>query len=247
MFVSLSYIVFESRVTYISLLRTHLDERGRKLTIRSPPEATQMPSTSAQSPSSTLSSVGPTSASDSPELPHTLSIPEHSSPSSALVGSTPAWDPFETSHKLSPAWCPSSVLSPHTGSPSRLVHWLEEPKLSLLRLKLKTNDALLQSPYVEFLGVENGRVKVRDKMDIKLLALEAVSPLLPTSKGDLIIPKDGKLQGIHFSVVRITSNLCVVRKPGTRPTKQNPDIEFAISDLVQVYPPPRHKTRVNVS
>lgn len=84
-------------------------------------------------------------------------------------------------------------------------------------------------------------------MDIKFLAFETVSPLLPALKGDLVIPKDGKMKGIHFSVVRITGDLCVVRKPGTRPTKQNPDIDFAISDLVQVYPAARHTNRANMS
>lgn len=104
---------------------------------------------------------------------------------------------------------------------------------------MKINDPSVQSPYVEFLGVENDLVKVRDKMDIKFVAFESVNPLLPTSKGDLVVPKSGEMQGVRFNVIRIAGDLCVVRKPGTRPTKKNPDAEFAISDLVQVHPAPR--------
>ena len=198
-----------------------------------------MPSTSAQPSPSPLHLVG---------LHTPAWLPSESRTLSDL---SPAWDPSSRTPlprtlDLSPGWDPSS-RTPPSQTPPRPIHWLDNQVLQRSRLKLKIKHPSVQSPYVEFLGVENDLVKVRDKTDIKFVALESVHPLLPTSKGDLIIPKDGKLQGIHFSVVRITSNLCVVRKPGTRPTKQNPDIEFAISDLVQVYPPPRHKTRVNVS
>lgn len=99
----------------------------------------------------------------------------------------------------------------------------------------------MQSPYVELLGVDNGLVKVRDKLHIKFLTFEVVNPLLPASKGDLVIPKEGRMQGVYFHVVRIVDGICVVRRPGIRPTKQHPDVEFAISDLVQVHPAVRRQ------
>ena len=166
-------------------------------------------STSAQPPSSTLNSVRLT---------------------------TPAWDPAESSHMLNPAWDPSSQSSPRTEVGSGPKHWLDDQKLQGSRLKLKTNDLSVQSPYVEFLGVENGLIKVRDKIDIKYLVFASVDPLQPTSKGDLVTPKAGEMRGVHFTVVRITGDKCVVRKPGTRPTKKTPDTEFTTSDLVQVHP-----------
>lgn len=154
-----------------------------------------------------------------------------------LVGHhTPAWAPSESSgmlSDLSPAWDPSS-RTPLAPRPT--VHWLDDPVLQRARLKLKINDPSVQSPYVEFLGVENDLVKVRDKMDVRFVAFGSVSPLLPTSKGDLVVLKAGLMKGVHFNVIRIAEDLCVVRKPGTRPTKKNPDPEFAISDLVQAHP-----------
>lgn len=142
---------------------------------------------------------------------------------------------------LSPAWNPSSRLSPRTDTPDPPNHWLRDGKFQGLRLKLTTTYPSVQSPYVEFLGEEDGLVKVRDKADVKFLPFESVSPLLPTSKGDLVIPQGGEMQGIHFNVVRITGDMCVLRQPGTRPSKKHPDMEFAISDLVQVHPAIRRR------
>ena len=183
-----------------------------------------------------------------------------------LVGSTPAWDSCESScslSDLSPAWDPSSrspilpsysfensdsgqsslQISPASKSlppsPPRPVHWLDNPALQNSRLKLQVNDPSLQSPCVEFLGVENNLVRVRDKRDTKLIAFRSVSPLLPTSKGDLVMLKSAILQGTRFTVIQIAEDRCVLRKPGCRLTKENPDSEFSISDLVQVYPAPR--------
>ena len=48
--------------------------------------------------------------------------------------------------------------------------------------------------------------------------------------------KSAILQGTRFTVIQIAEDRCVLRKPGCRPTKENPDSEFSISDLVQVYP-----------
>ena len=79
-------------------------------------------------------------------------------------------------------------------------------------------------------------VKARDKTDVKFLPLDSINPLSPTSKGDLVTPKAGEMQGTAFNVVRVVGDVCSVRKPGVRPTKKNPDIEFATSDLVQIYP-----------
>ena len=164
------------------------------------------------------------------------SLPPPTTPtgSSTPIGSsTPAWDPCDSSPAdISPAWNPSSQ------SPPRAKHWLDDEVLQCRRLKLKINEPSVQSPCVEFLGLEDDIVKVRDKMDTKFVPLESVSPLHPTAKGDLVIPKAGQMQGVPFHIIRITGDLCVVRKPGMRPTKKNPDPEFAISDLLQIYPAP---------
>lgn len=87
------------------------------------------------------------------------------------------------------------------------------------------------------MGVENDQVRVRDKAGYRLLSFESVDALLPDSKGDLVILKEGEMQGLQFKVIEIAEDRCVIRKPGTkRPTKKNPDHECLISDLVQVYP-----------
>lgn len=115
------------------------------------------------------------------------------------------------------------------------------PHLQGFRLKLKVNDPSVQSPYVEFLGVENNLVRVRDKMDTRFFSFEAVRPLFPASEGDLVIPKEGPMHGVCLRIVRIVHNICTVRKLGVCvPTnKKNPDVQFAIHDLLQVYPPIR--------
>ena len=97
-------------------------------------------------------------------------------------------------------------------------------------------DPAIQSPYLEVSGMENDLVKVRDKANIKFITLNSVSPLLPTSQGELVTARSGEMQGAYFKVIQITEKMCIVRKPGTKPTKKNPDIEFALTDLVQVYP-----------
>ena len=120
-------------------------------------------------------------------------------------------------------------------------HWLDDPILQSSRLKLKTDDPAVQSPYVEFLGIYHNLIKVRDKVDVKLLSFDSVHPLLPTSPGDLVIANGGEMHGVHFNVIQIRGNTCVVRKPGCRPTKKTPDPEFMISDLIQVHPVPRRR------
>ena len=155
-----------------------------------------------------------------------------------LVGLTPAWDSSKSSHiqaDLSPAWDPSS-RSPCANNFRRPIHWLDDPGLQHLRLKLIITGSTTHDPYFEFLGIENDLVKVRDKANIKFLSFDSVSPLPPTSQGELVTPKSGEMQGIHLKVIRITESICVVRKPGTKPTKKNPDTEFALTDLIQVYP-----------
>ena len=167
------------------------------------------------------------------------SISPQASSSSPTSSSTPTWDPSDSSRTdISPAWDPSSRTPPCSQ------HWLHDSALQRHRLKLKVNDPSVQSPYVEFLGLEDDLVKVRDKIDIQFVTLESISPLHPTSKGDLVIPKAGQMQGVPFNVIHISGDSCVVRKPGTRPTKKNPDPEFAISDLLQIHPTPPTGRRV---
>ncbi len=188
--VSMLHTIFDIPIVYLPR-RTHEDEHCNRLVHKGSPK----PSTPAQSSSSTPNS-------DSVELP----------------AGTPTWDPAESSHLLSPAWNPSpqssprhipdvrdsndlSEFSPRTDALSHPNHWLNNQKLHDLRLKLTTSDPSVQSPYVELLGVEKGLVKVRDKLDVRFLTFEVVRPLLPASKGDLVIPIESRMQGIYFSVV----------------------------------------------
>ena len=173
-----------------------------------------------------------------------LSTLEPASSSACVVGKTPAWEPSDSpssSAHLSPAWDPSSrtpLLSRSASPvPPRPVHWLDDPLVWSWRIKLKVNDSTPGSPYVEFLGVENDLVKVRDKADVKFFTLESISPLSPTMKGDLVILKAGDMQGTAFNIIRVAGDICSVCKPGVRLTKKNPDTEYATSDLVQIYPP----------
>ncbi len=71
---------------------------------------------------------------------------------------------------LSPAWDPSS-RTPYTNNSIRPIHWLDDPGLQRLRLKLIMSGSTNQSLYFEFMGVENDLVKVRDKANVKLLTL----------------------------------------------------------------------------
>ncbi len=174
-------------------------------------------------------------------IPPTSTHPPPPIPGS--IACTPLWDSSESTrvpNETSPAWDPSS-RSPRTDAIDRPSHWLDDPILQSSRLKLKTDDSTVQSSHVKFVGVEHNFIKVRDKMDFRLLGIDSVHPLLPTSPGDLVIANGGEMHGVHFNVIQIRGNTCVVRKPGCRPTKKKPDPEFLTSDLIQVYPVPRHR------
>ncbi len=216
----MSVRVFSLCLTYDSLLnRAHQDNRKHRL------QEKQIPLLTVARP---LHSPGPIPSASTQSL---ALIPN-------LVGLTPAWDPSESSHMqsdTSPAWDPLS-RSPYTNNSTRPIHWLDDPGLQRLRLKLIMSGSTIQSPCFEFLGVEDDLVKVRDKANVKLLAFDSVSPLPPTSRGELVTPRSGKMQGVYFKVIQIRENACLVRKPGTKPTKNNPDAEFTLTDLVQVYP-----------
>ena len=161
-----------------------------------------------------------------------LAVAQPSS-STAPVGHTPTWDPLESLEDLSPAWDPSS----RTPGPPRQVHWLDSPHLQQSRIKLMTTDSSVHSPYVEFLSMDGDLVKVRDKVNIKLLPFDSVTPLPPTSDGDLVVPKTGELKGVQLRVLRIEDDTCMLRKLGVcTPTRKNPDRQFALSNVVQVFP-----------
>lgn len=154
-----------------------------------------------------------------------------------MVGFTPTWDP--SSHILSdvsPAWDPSSQTPLPQARPSRPVHWLDDPALEKLRFKLETTDPRVENPFVEFLGMENDQVLVRDKVDNKLVSFESVSAMLPKEVGDMVTLREGELRGVKFKIVEMTKDRCVLRKPGVRPTKKKPDHNCLISDVIQVYP-----------
>lgn len=72
--------------------------------------------------------------------------------------------------------------------------------------------------------------------DNKLLSFDAVTALLPRAKGDLVTPLAGIMQGTIFKVRDFLGEQCVVRQPGKRPRKNEPDPTFLVSDLAQVYP-----------
>ena len=177
----------------------------------------------------------PSSLAHSPDPIHSASTPALTP---NLVGLTPAWDSSDSFHMqadLSPAWDPSS-RSPCASNSIRPIHWLDDPGLQHLRLKLITTGSTTHDPYFEFLGIENDLVKVRDKANIRFLTFDSVSPLPPTSQGELVTPTSGEMQGVYFKVIQIMESICVVRKPGTKPTKKHPDTEFALTELIQVYP-----------
>ncbi|KAF8192199.1 hypothetical protein BJ912DRAFT_925104 [Pholiota molesta] len=141
---------------------------------------------------------------------------------SDLAGLTPAWDPSShTSSHLSPAWDPSSQTPVPQDRPSRPVHWLDDPGFGNSRLKLRSTDPTVESPCVEFMGVENDQVRVRDKAAYRSLSFESVDALLPDSKGDLVTLRAGEMQGLHFKVVEIVEGrkLCISQRE-TNDTKR---------------------------
>ncbi|KAF8199073.1 hypothetical protein BJ912DRAFT_687982 [Pholiota molesta] len=172
-----------------------------------------------------------------------------SSPSAGRAPADPAWDPSSQTpsnitrptgpvHWLDdPAWDLSSQNLIHTVRPTRPVHWLDDPALMGLRVKLRSSEPIVRSPVLEFMGVENGKVRVRDMGDYRNLPFESISPLPPMALGDLVTPNSGELRGTFFKVIEMTGDLCIVRKPGMRPRKRFPDPSFLTANLLQVFPP----------
>lgn len=149
---------------------------------------------------------------------------------------TPLWD--ASAHSLSsfsPAWDPSSRTPIHVTQPPREPHWLEHPRLKGVRLRLKCNVPNLRGQYVEFEGVQDNEVKIRDHMDHLLVPFESITAVHPTKPSAHVTPIVGETMGTKYTVRSFEGNRCVVRKTGGKKDRNPQDPSFLISELVEVF------------
>jgi hypothetical protein len=115
-------------------------------------------------------------------------------------------------------------------------HWLEDIALRRVRIQVRSLEDGPGANVLEVLSMETGHVKVRDGMRTRVVPLDSLEALRPTSLDELVTPISGEKKGTIFKVKRIADGQCSLRIPGQRERKKNPDLRFSISDLVQVYP-----------
>lgn len=101
---------------------------------------------------------------------------------------------------------------------------------------LQSDDPIVESPVVEFIGIEDDKVKVRDKGAYKLVSFDSIKPLHPCKVGDLVTLLAGGMVGNFCKVKIMTGTTCTIRKLGDRPALSRPDPCFLTTDLIQVYP-----------
>ena len=130
---------------------------------------------------------------------------------------------------LSPSWGTSSHTPPYLPQDN---HWLEDVPLSRVRIQVRSLEDGPGGNVLKVLSTETGRVKVRDGMRTRLVPLDSLEALRPTSLEELVTPISGERKGTIFKVKRIDDGQCSLRIPGERERKKNPDLRLSISDLV---------------
>ena len=116
-------------------------------------------------------------------------------------------------------------------------HWLKESAFSATRVKLRRHGDSDESQELEFLRVQDGFAVVQDGMKTCTLDFDSLEPILATDKGQLVTPMTGSEKGQAFQIRSINGGKCEIYKKGTRKTKDNPDLHYTLSDLVEIYPP----------
>jgi hypothetical protein len=107
-------------------------------------------------------------------------------------------------------------------------HWLEDVALRRVRIQVRSLEDGPGGNVLEVLltETETGRVKVRDGMRTRLVPLDSLEALRPTSLEELVTPISGERKGTIFKVKRIDDGQCSLRIPGERERKKKPDLRF---------------------
>jgi hypothetical protein len=149
------------------------------------------------------------------------------------VASTPMPTEEEISHNAD-AWdacAPDPDLSPDGPI------WLSDPVFGRIRVKLRYRENPLPS-YLEFLGMENGLVKVREGMQTKSVPLSSLQALPPTWKNDIVTSFSlGETYGKLYKIRDFDSNCCVLRGFGQKTGRNEKNFLVITHELAQVFPP----------
>ena len=147
--------------------------------------------------------------------------------------STPMPTEGEASHSAD-AWdprAPDPEISPDGPT------WLTDPVFGCTRIKLRYCGNL--SPFdLEFVGMENNLVKVRDGMQQKLGPLSSLQAIPPTWKGDVVTSFSlGETYGKLYKIREFDSEFCVLRGYGQRPGRSEKNFRVSTHELAQIFPP----------
>ena len=147
--------------------------------------------------------------------------------------STPMPTEGETSHSAD-AWdpcAPDPEISPDGPT------WLTDPVFGRTRIKLqyRRNPSLFD---LEFLGMENDLVKIRDGMKQKSVPLPSLEAIPPTSKDGVVTSFSlGETYGKLYKIREFGSEFCILRGYGQRPGRSEKNFHVITCELAQVFPP----------
>jgi hypothetical protein len=151
----------------------------------------------------------------------------------APIASTPMPTEEETSHNAD-AWDPCAQ-DPEI-SPDGLI-WLTDPAFKGIRVRLRyrANPSHLD---LEFLGVANGLVEVRDGMQRKFVPSSGLVAIPPTRNEDTVVSFSlGETYGKIYKIREFNSEFCVLRVYGQRPGRSEKNFKVMTRELAQINPP----------
>lgn len=136
----------------------------------------------------------------------------------------------ETSHNAD-AWDPCAQ------DPEGVPDWLLDSVFTGMRIKLRyrRNPSHMD---LEFLGIDNGLVKVRDGMQRKTVPVSDLQAIPPTQNGDPVISfAMGETYGKIYKVRTFDDEISVLRPHGQRPGRSETHFRVLTRKLTLVIPP----------
>ena len=114
--------------------------------------------------------------------------------------------------------------------------WLMDPVFHGIRIQLRhrANPIALR---LEFLGIDNGLVKVRDGMRINSVPLSSLQAVPPTQKEDVVTSfSTSETYGKLYKIRQFDNEVCVLRPYGKRAGRSEKHFHVTTRELVQAFP-----------
>jgi hypothetical protein len=151
----------------------------------------------------------------------------------APIASTPIPTEEETSRNAD-AWDPFAQ-DPEISRDGPI--WLTDPAFKGIRVRLRyrANPSHMD---LEFLGVGNDLVEVRDGVQRKLAPFSGLLAIPPTRNEDIVVSFSlGETYGKIYKIREFNSDFCVLRVFGQRPGRSEKHFKVMTRELAQINPP----------